>query len=148
MSKSKAPMTDNKLKISISIGPKLLRRLDAVADARQQSRSEIIERLVSRGLKSEESLLEDMESPLNRAIVSVLTSSPHLLGGLAKLIGEELEPGDIERVRKQAEIDKANGVKRQRERRLKPAVTDGDDVSLEQEIEPNLKAGRYEPEPG
>jgi hypothetical protein len=84
---------DNKVRISMTIDPKILKRIDAVCDAREEPRSAYIERVLKHSLREEEAYLEEMESPLWRGIYKAL-SSPGTLTMLAKVLGDELSDED------------------------------------------------------
>lgn len=103
---------ENKVKISVAIHPKLLERVDAVAEARGQSRSEVIDRILGNGIKSEEATVKDMEDPIQRAIISLLFNSPTVISGLAKLVGRNLTPEQIEETKQNMN----KGIQRAKER--------------------------------
>lgn len=117
-------MTENKERISLTLDPDLLRRIDAVCTARNEARSAFIERVLGHVIKEEEEFVSDMENPLYRALVSVIKSSPSVMGAISKLIGENLEGEALEEARRRMAEHIERGkerqaVKKQKARRLR-----------------------------
>lgn len=109
-------MTENKDKISISIDPDLLRRVDAVCAAREETRSSMIERVLKNEIAGEEQFLKDMENPINRAIMSTIINTPGLLAAVARLVNEHLEAGDLDHMREKLPQQMERGKRRAAER--------------------------------
>jgi hypothetical protein len=105
-------MSTIKERITVTLDPALLERLDVIAEARGDSRSAVIERCVRYGLAEEERFLKVMENPVTRAVFEVLAESPMLMSSIATVVGDELSPGELEKI---AESVKKQG-KRGRER--------------------------------
>lgn len=82
---------ENKIRWTISIDPDLARRIDELAAARLEARSECIERIILHEIDSEEKFVRMMEDPIHRALVSVLFSSPKLVETLAAAVGQKLD---------------------------------------------------------
>ena len=95
-------MPEPKDKFSISMDTELVQRLDAVAEARDEARSTVIERIVRHGLAEEESFLRDMENPVDRAIVDIVTDNPGILRTIANLVGQQLTDEQLAGLRNQA----------------------------------------------
>jgi|GEM_PF-1748429 len=99
-----------KSKIAISIDAELLRRLDEVCHARQQSRSKIINRILIEQIDEEESFVRGLENPAVRAVMSVMINTPGVVESMAKLVGEKMSSDDIDEMRegfkKQADLGK------------------------------------------
>ena len=91
----------------------LVQRLDAVAEARDEARSTVIERIVRHGLAEEESFLRDMDNPLDRVIVDIVTDNPGILRTIARLVGQQLTDEQLAGLRNQAK----RGRERQRKRK-------------------------------
>lgn len=77
-------------RITITIDAELLRRVDAVADARAESRSAIIERIVKNEIVSEERFLKVLEVPVTRLIVEKIMGSPTIAGVIAEMVGNSM----------------------------------------------------------
>ncbi|MFA9480470.1 ribbon-helix-helix protein, CopG family [Phycisphaerales bacterium AB-hyl4] len=105
-------MPEPKDKFSISMDPELVQRLDAIAEARDEARSTLIERIVRHGVADEEKFLSDMESPVNRVIAQLLTESPKITMALARLVGEQLTEEEVGKLRVEAERGKARQKKK------------------------------------
>ena len=95
-------MPEPKDKFSISMDTELVQRLDAVAEARDEARSTVIERIVRHGLAEEESFLRDMDNPLDRVIVDIVTDNPGILRTIANLVGQQLTDEQLAGLRNQA----------------------------------------------
>lgn len=87
-----------KERITVTIDAGVLERVDAAAASRGESRSAVIERLVRNDIEREEDFLKNLESPVKRAILRAMTSSPRLVEMLAVIVGDQLETGDAERI--------------------------------------------------
>jgi hypothetical protein len=88
----------NRPKVSISIDGPLLERIDRVAECRNESRSEALERMARNVIEEEEATITAMESPGVGAILQRLAESPNIMRILATALGEELTPEQIERM--------------------------------------------------
>lgn len=82
-----------KTKISIAIDSDSLERIDAVAETRRQSRSEVISRILRNGVTQEENLLQTLEHPLAGPLVGLLLNE-RVVQALAKIAGQEV-PTDM-----------------------------------------------------
>ncbi|MEX0885775.1 MAG: ribbon-helix-helix protein, CopG family [Phycisphaeraceae bacterium] len=111
-------MPEPKDKFSISMDTELVQRLDAIAEARDEARSTVIERIVRHGLAEEESFLRDMENPVDRAIVDIVTDNPGVLRTIASLVRQQLTDEQLAGLRQQAargrerQATKKKGVRR------------------------------------
>lgn len=74
----------------MTIEPELLRRIDAVCEARGEPRSAYIARALRSSIAEEEKFLREMESPVWRALYATLANSPGILSAVASLVNEEL----------------------------------------------------------
>ena len=81
----------NRPKISISIDPELLERIDRVAEARGESRSATIEAVLKGGVETQEEFLRDLENPIWRAVYGTVLK-PSVAMAIAKVVGEGLSP--------------------------------------------------------
>ncbi len=110
-------MSENKEKISISIEADLLRRLDAVCEARGDSRSAVIERILRDEMPEEESFLQGMEDPMSRALIATLIRSPAVLKVIATVAGKAISDADLKRVQERAPEHFRRGKERERKKR-------------------------------
>ncbi len=92
-------MKEAKERITVTVDADLLRRLDAVAAARGDSRSAVLERLLGNAIGEDEVFLKAMENPITRAVAQAVTSSPALIESIARLVGEQMSTGDAEEIR-------------------------------------------------
>lgn len=120
---------DNKVRITITIDPKLLERLDAVCEATNIKRSSIIERMIEEKIVEREKLVRDMENPVLRAIARGLASSPNVVEAVAKLVGEKFTDEDRkwirEGLREQIELGKQRAEAKKAARSAPGSTTEG-----------------------
>jgi hypothetical protein len=112
-------MAENKIKVTMSLDAELLRRIDAVAELRDEKRSQAVERILKGEINSEEGYLRDMENPVLRGLHSALTSSPAAMRLLAKAVGEHLSAEDFERIQEVAPKHRKAGAERQKRSKSK-----------------------------
>ena len=86
--------SENKVRVTITIDPKLLERVDTVCEAIHSKRSTIMELMIEQGIAEREKWVRDMENPILRAIARGLTKSPNVVEAVAKLVGEEFTERD------------------------------------------------------
>jgi hypothetical protein len=110
-------MNDVKLKITISVDPGLLRRIDAVAEVRGDSRSALMERMLFDSIEDQEEFLDRMEKPIPRAVVSALISSPVVMRAIASIAGKTLTDEELKRLQERAPVHAAKGKERQSRKR-------------------------------
>lgn len=80
-----------KAKFTISMDPGLLRRLDEVAEARKDSRSAVIERIVNNQIEEEEKAVRLLiDNPVIRETIMRLMASPDALELLNRLLGKKI----------------------------------------------------------
>jgi len=82
-----------KERITVTLDGDLLARVDQVAEARDDSRSAMIERMLSNQIEFEEGFVKKMENPIVRNLAKLLTSSPALLDAIAVAAGDEFAAG-------------------------------------------------------
>ncbi len=112
-------MTDAKKKIlSISIDPDLLDRIDSLCRLEAESRSAYIERVLRNSVDGKESVISDMESPLNRAIFETLVKTPKpIIQAISKILGETMTDDDWDRIQRNAPQYTGEGKKRQQQKK-------------------------------
>lgn len=91
-------MAEKKVRITITIDPELLGRVDGVCEARGEPRSSLIERVLSNEIKEEEEFVGDMENPVLRALLMAFKSSAALMKLSAKIAGETLTPEEVRKI--------------------------------------------------
>lgn len=93
-----------KIATSVRLEENLIKRLDAVAEARGQSRSELMEQILHREVKDEEKMLREMESnPIARMLLRTLMNNPAIVKVIMKLGGEKLTDENFKIGQKTAE---------------------------------------------
>lgn len=107
-------MSESKLKITISVDPGLLRRIDTVAESRVESRSAVMERMLFEAIEKEEEFLGDMEKPIPRAVITALVTSPVVMRAIASIAGKTLTDEDLKRMQERIPVHVAKGKERQR----------------------------------
>lgn len=85
----------NKERITITIDPETLARVDRLAELRDISRSKLIETLLDLGVEEAESTMDKLASPMIGPIVQSVLDHPKLVSMLASVIGEKLSPEEI-----------------------------------------------------
>lgn len=85
----------NKERITITIDPETLARVDRLARLRDASRSKVIENLLDMGIEEAEATMNKLASPLIGPIVQSIMDHPKLVSMLATAIGEKLDPEEI-----------------------------------------------------
>ncbi len=95
-------MPENRERLSLTISPDLVRRLDAVCDARGESRSAIVELIIASELPKHEQFVKSMENPVLRAVFQTLTSSPRLLESIGRLVGDEMSLEEAKGIKQEA----------------------------------------------
>lgn len=115
-----------KARISMTIDPDLLGRIDEVCLRRRESRSAMIERVMAYALEEHEEHLKSLENPLTQALVRGLTRSPEVLGMLAKLVGESMSQEELSALRTRAlsDVEEA-AVRRERKKSVKAKKREG-----------------------
>lgn len=109
---------DSKERITITIDRIVLARVDGVADARGDSRSAVIERIVSNGIGSEERFLAMMEVPATRLIIEKIVGSPAIAGAIAQLVGESLSKEELKALNEEARKQAERGIDRRKAKRV------------------------------
>lgn len=100
-----------KERITITMDPDLVARIDRLAEIREFSRSRLIEILLTTAVEDNEAALEQLASPVLGLVVQSVMEHPKLVAMIAKAIGEKIDP------KKYAELElAATKVRRARER--------------------------------
>lgn len=112
---------------TVRLSPQLLERVDQVAGDRGESRSDVLERIITNGIDSEEQFITAMENPVTRTIIDQFARSPRLVSMIAKMVGEQMGEAEIERMGKESKRQAERGRERSKmkTRSKKGAATDG-----------------------
>jgi len=101
---------------TVRLDPELIRRLDAVAEARGESRSVVIERVLRNEVADEEDFVNEMEHPVMRALVRMIIASPAATRFVIWLAGGTTDEAElrrrIETLRKQIKLGEARHQRR------------------------------------
>lgn len=79
---------------SIRLDEDLVKRLDALAELRAESRSALIERILKNGVDEEEQFWKAQDNPVYRE-VSRLLLKPAVAMAMAKIVGEQVDPAAV-----------------------------------------------------
>lgn len=82
-------------RITVTLTPELVDRIDRLADLRDVSRSRLMERLLELAVEDEEKSLEHLASPVLGPIVQGIMEHPKIIAMIAKAIGERMDPEEI-----------------------------------------------------
>lgn len=85
-------------RITVTIDPAVLQRIDAIAQAREESRSATIERVLRNGARNEEDLLERVGTGIEGRVMAILLHNPQILNVMSKLIGDQLTDTEFTRL--------------------------------------------------
>lgn len=105
--------------ISISLEPALIERVDRIAEARGETRTDVIERAILNALDGEEKFLERLENPVFREVVTRLMAQPEVLDAIGAVVSERISPTDMERMKAAAPRLKEAGKRRASHRKGK-----------------------------
>lgn len=86
-------------RVTLTLDPTVLSRIDQVAQARDESRSATIERILRNGVAEEERLLESIGEGVEGRIIAFLLQSPQALSVLAKAVGDELDQEQLAKLK-------------------------------------------------
>ena len=92
-------MNENKERVTVTIDPGLLARIDGVCAARGESRSAAIERMLSNEIGSEEGFAKALENPVGGVVIRALMETPGFMTSFAALVGEHLPEERLEELR-------------------------------------------------
>jgi predicted transcriptional regulator len=109
---------ETKTRWTLTIDPELARRLDEVCAAREENRSEVVERIIQNAIVDEEKFVEALESPLQRAIMQAIDSTPGLLAAISKLVLDEVSPERLERMKRNGPRLRDAGRRRQQAKKV------------------------------
>jgi hypothetical protein len=112
----------NKERITITIDPDVLRRLDKVSDTRGEPRAAMIERILRNNIDGEESMMRDMENPVWRSLISTLLASESVVKAIATIAGENMPPERIREVQAGIKVQAERGRQRQAAKRGKSSA--------------------------
>ena len=87
-----------KERITVTLDPNIVARIDRLAEFRDQSRSKTMESLLELAVEEAERTLDIAASPVIGPIVQSIMDHPKLVAMIAKTIGEKLDPEELERL--------------------------------------------------
>ncbi len=90
---------ETKKPVTVTIDSKLLARIDAVCEKRNEARSGWFERLAANEIGAEEAFVASMENPIWRGLISTLAASPKVLEVLAAVAGEQIPEEELRQIR-------------------------------------------------
>ena len=85
-------------RITVTIDPAVLERINAIAKARQESRSATIERILRNGARDEEDVLETVGRGVEGRVMAVLLNNPQILNVMSKMVGAQLTDDELTRL--------------------------------------------------
>lgn len=86
---------DARDRITTTIDHSLAERIDAVAKARDESRSAAVERMLRNQIIEEENLLAQIGTGVEGRVMSILLQNPKILNVMSKLVGESLTDEEL-----------------------------------------------------
>lgn len=84
-----------KERITVTLDPNLVSRIDRLAEIRDQSRSKVMESLLEMAVEDTEETLDKVASPLLGPIIQSIVDHPKIIAMIAKTIGEKLDPEEF-----------------------------------------------------
>lgn len=81
-----------KIKVSVAIEKELVQRLDRIAGISNESRSQIIEKMIREAIESSEQLAALMANPKAREMLLRQALDPEMLQTFAKAMNEKIDP--------------------------------------------------------
>lgn len=88
----------NRDRITLTLDHTLTKRIDAVAQARDESRSATIERMLRNQIEEEEKLLAQVGTGIEGRIMALMLENPKILNTMSKLVGESLTDEQLARL--------------------------------------------------
>lgn len=85
-------------RITLTIDPMVLERIDAISEARSESRSATVERILRNGVEDEEEMLGSLGQGIEGRIIAHLLKSPRTLRKLAEVVGAELTEDKLAKI--------------------------------------------------
>ena len=85
-------------RINTTLDHALTERIDAVAQARDESRSATIERMLRNQIEDEEKVLKQVGTGIHGRIMALMLENPKILTTMSKLVGESLTDEQLARL--------------------------------------------------
>lgn len=89
-------MAKQKRRITLTLDPALVKRVDRMAKATRESRSAVVEDLLRDGLEDQEMFVKAMGNPLLRESLGRAFASKDVLRQMAAVIGDDLGDDQLE----------------------------------------------------
>lgn len=114
-------------RVTITLDPDLLARIDRLADLRGWSRSRMMERQFRTAVEEDERTMDHLASPIIEPIVQSIIDHPRLMATLVRLIGDKLSPDEYAKwVEAEPQVRRARDrVRDERERAREHTSTEG-----------------------
>jgi len=83
---------------TLTLEQTLTDRIDAIAQARDESRSATIERMLRNQIEEEEKVLNQVGTGIEGRIMALMLENPKILNAMSKLVGESLSDEQLARL--------------------------------------------------
>ncbi len=107
-----------KERVSVTLPPGLLERVDRVAEERGESRAVTMERMLGNSIDFEEKFLKDMENPLVRGLAKAVFASPQFLDAIAFVVRDQEMMGRGKELKEFGDEQLKRGTARKRKKKL------------------------------
>ncbi len=111
-------MNEPKDRISITIDPQVLARIDEVCERSGEARSAMIERVMSYALEDLDEELKRLESPVIQAVTRALVASPELFAALSRITEGKVSREEAELNRKRLQRNLSWARERKKRKRV------------------------------
>tara|TARA_R110002072_G_scaffold95141_2_gene209676 strand:+ start:4504 stop:4884 length:381 start_codon:yes stop_codon:yes gene_type:complete len=85
-------------RITTTLDSSITKRIDVIAEFRNESRSATIERMLKNGIESEEEMLASIGVGVQGRITALLLDNPNILSGLSKALGDVLTDEQLAKI--------------------------------------------------
>ncbi len=86
-----------KERITVTLDPDLVTRIDRLASLRDHSRSKLMELLLEIAVEEEEAAMKTLGSPVVGAVVQSIMDHPKILKTIAVMVGDRLTPEEVKK---------------------------------------------------
>lgn len=85
-------------RITTTLDSTVTKRIDTIAEFRNESRSATIERILRNGIEDEEEMLASIGVGVQGRITALLLNNPKILSGLSKALGDALTEEQLAKI--------------------------------------------------
>jgi len=85
-------------RITTTLDSAITKRIDVIAEFRNESRSATIERILVNGIEDEEEILSSIGVGVKGRITALLLNNPSILSGLSKALGDVLTDEQLAKI--------------------------------------------------